>query len=175
MRDSLKSGLMVVLFFICVVFLTSCGNDDDPGIVSIEGTWDYNEFDLEIRINNMSDVDFFIQEFGISAAEANIASQALKDNFFDNEDFEETRFVFDSNGSYEIRVDDELDESGTYEVSADNSTLSLISDLETVVFDIEELSRNRLTIALSERFEIDLTDDGVDEDIDLKLIISFVR
>lgn len=175
MKNSLRNGLMVVLFLVSVVFLTSCGNDEDPGIVSIEGTWDYDEFDLEIRINNMSDVDFFIQEFGLSAAEANIASQALKDNFFDNEDFEDTRLIFAANGSYEIRVNNQLDESGTYEVSADNSTLTLNSESEIVVFDIEELSRNRLTIVLGENFEIDLTDDGEEEDFELRLILSFVR
>lgn len=175
MKNSLLKFSFAILAILSLTFFTSCGNDDDPEMVSIEGTWDYDEFDLEISINNMSDVDFFIQEFGATPAQATAASQSLKDGFFESDDFEGTRFIFASNGSYEIRVDDQLDESGTYLVNADNTILTLSSDSESIDFEIAELSRNRLTISVEERFEIDLTDDDIDEVLELKIIISFIR
>ena len=175
MKNSLLKFSFAILAILSLTFFTSCGNDDDPEVVSIEGTWDYEEFDLEISINNMSDVDFFIQEFGATPAQATAASQSLKDGFFESDDFEGTRFIFASNGSYEIRVDDQLDESGTYSVNADNTILTLSSDSESIDFEIAELSRNRLTISVEERFEFDLTDDDIDEVLELKIIISFIR
>ncbi|MCH7399892.1 lipocalin family protein [Belliella sp. DSM 107340] len=175
MKDCLFKYSLAILVIFNLILFTSCGNDDDPEIASIEGTWNYDEFDIDIRINNKTDIEFFMQEYGLTAAQANVASEALKSEFFEASDFEGTRLIFSGNGSYEIRVNDRIDETGTYVVSPNNSTLSLNSEDEVVVFQILELSRNRLSISLSESFEEDLTEDGVDDEIEILLTLSFVR
>lgn len=176
MKNELIGRILTILMLISTVYLTSCGKKDvDPTIVSIEGTWDYKEFDSKVKINQKSDVDFFVQEFGLPPYAAIIAAQSVRESLFDEEDFENTRIIFSSNGSYEVRVENDIDESGTYVLSADNKTLTLTSDAETVVLDILELSANTLKIVFEEDEKFDVTSNGKEEDVNVKVEVTFIR
>ncbi|MCH7410027.1 copper resistance protein NlpE [Belliella sp. DSM 111904] len=177
MKNFLKNVLL--LGFISVMVF-SCVEDEERSVDSddIVGTWEIEDFDVSLSINGKSFFDFLVEDVGLSEEDAQVFDDAIADDFFEPEDLENTRLIFNANGTYQVWQNDTLDEEGLYEVNSTNNTLILKdnpNDQDAVIFNIEQLNATSLKISLEESEEFDMTEDGGSNQLMFKLTMDFIR
>ncbi|MCH7403779.1 lipocalin family protein [Belliella kenyensis] len=177
MKNFFKNVLMVGLFSVLVF---SCGEDEERRIDSsdIVGTWEIEDFNVSLSINGKSFFDFLVEDAGLSIEDAQTFDDAIANDFFEPEDLESTRLIFNANGTYQVWQNDTLDEEGVYEVNSSDKTLTLKdspSDQEGVTFNIEQLNSTSLKLSLEESEEFDMTEDGGANQLMFKLTMNFSR
>ncbi|UJP65532.1 lipocalin family protein [Mongoliitalea daihaiensis] len=168
------SKLLPLLLVLLTIAVSSCNNDDEPEISPIVGTWNYSDYQLNISINGLPLVQFF-QTLGATPQEAAAAAAEVLDDTFSAEDFEGTTLEFRADGTYEIRVNGNLDEAGTYELLNGNTLLRLSAAGDSTDFQVRTLSNNQLTIELVEEESDDFLDIGLPVLVRLQLELSFVK
>ncbi|MGY6523606.1 MAG: lipocalin family protein [Mongoliitalea sp.] len=173
MKNLSKFFPLLLVFLMLTV--SSCNNDDEPEVSPIVGVWSYDDFQLNITINGQPLVQFLQTIFGLSAQEAQAAAAEIRDSVFSAGDFEGTTLNFRSDGTYEIRVNGNLDESGTYELLNGNTLLRLSGEDFSTDFQVRTLSNNQLTIVLEEEESDDFFDIGLPVLVRLQLQLSFVK
>lgn len=170
MKTTFFQAIMMCLF----VVLFSCGEKDEPQVSPIVGVWNYSNYNLDISINGQPLVQF-LQAIGVPLQEAQEAAEEIKNDIFSDEDFEGTELQFNADGTYEVRIDDISDESGTYQLLENNTLLRLTSDNDETDFKVQQLTNNRLTIILEEEESDDFFDIGLPVLVKLELELSFVK
>ena len=154
--------------------LFSCGREDEnPMIDPIVGTWTYSSFEYDANINGQNYISYLTENYGIGALEAQLLANAyflqeLEDRL------ESLRITFNSDGTYVLR-EGSNEESGTYSLQNNNSQLTLISDSETNVYEVTELTDNTLNLSFTEEELEDFDDDGEDENIEFNVLVNFTK
>lgn len=167
------------LFIICaaasLAFLSSCGEDDDgPAISPIVGTWNFSDSELSILVDNKSISQFLIST-GVDPLEAAAAESFYKAFLEDSLDLQGTSFVFNADGTYSVRENGVVQESGTYQLNSNNTKLTITSSEGPQEFDVEELTNNKMSLSFSEEEMEDFNEDGTLNTIAIKIKIDFVK
>jgi hypothetical protein len=167
------------LFIICLIasmsFLASCSKDDDgPANAPIVGTWSYSNSEVNILIDNQS-----ISQFLIANGE-DPAAAAFQETFFktliENElDFDGTSFVFNADGTYTVRENGTVQESGTYQLNSNNTKLTFTTSDGPEEVDVLELTNNKMKLSFSESETDDFNEDGTDNTLLFTFTIEFVK
>lgn len=160
-----------------VSLLASCGSDDDdsPKNTSpIVGTWTYSDSELTFLIDNQGIAAFLIAN-GEDPVEAALQESFIKSFFEDALDLQGTSFVFNADGTYSVRENGVVEESGTYQLNSNNTKLTITSSEGPQEFDVEELTNNKLSLSFSEEEMEDFNDDGTLNTIFIKILIDFVK
>lgn len=158
-------GLFVVAF---LVGLTGCNKDDDGDGSSnlttrelLIGTWTVTDFDLEILIGSQSLLDYLIEVEGLSPEEA-AAQNAIFEAFL----------VSEVTGSLTLKSDNtyvsnfgEGSTTGTWSLSADEKTLTLVEGEDTIVITINSITATTLKATISETSQEDLDEDPETPDV----------
>lgn len=172
-----KYNLVVLscLLILSIFSFTSCSDgDEDPAISTIVGTWNYNAIDLNIRVNNKPFTTFLIENEGFTAAEAAGAEAFYKALVAESIDFNSAVFLFNADGTYTVTATD-YQESGTYRLTNGNSKLILKSAQDEMEYDVEELTNNRLKLSFTETGQEDISNDGINENLELDVTLTLVR
>ena len=170
---NLQRAIWVCMLVIVTMF-TSCNNDDEPRVPTIVGVWSYEAFQFNLTINGQQ-LEQFFQALGASPQEAQEVADEVRDSFFSSADFEGTILDFRADGTYEIRVNSRIDETGTYELLNGNTLLRLTSEGESTDFEVRTLTNNQLTIVLDEQESGDFLDIGLPVLLRLQLELRFVK
>jgi hypothetical protein len=167
------------LFIICaaasLAFLSSCGKDDDgPAVSPIVGTWNFSDSEISILVDNKSISQFLIST-GVDPVEAALQESFYK-VFLENAlDLQGTSFVFNADGTYSVRENGTVQESGTYQLNSNNTKLTITSSEGPQELDIEELTNNKMSLSFSEEEMEDFNEDGTLNTIALKIQLDFVK
>ncbi|GHB45704.1 lipocalin family protein [Mongoliitalea lutea] len=138
------------LLLVCLLFLSSCNNDDEPEVSPIVGTWSFDDFELKSVTVNGQPLVQFLQFLGASQQEALEAEAEIKEIISATANFENTTLNFRSDGTYEIRVNGVIEESGTYELINGNTLLRLLSEGNVDELQVSRLTTNQLTLLIDE-------------------------
>lgn len=174
MQNNLRL-LFLLCFATSMAFLSSCSKDDDgPAGSPIVGTWTYSDSEVTILVDNQSISQFLI------ANGANPTEAALEESFYkvflENAlDFDGTSFVFNADGTYDVRENGAVQESGTYQLTNNNTKLTISSSEGPQEFEVEELTNNRLKLSFSEEEMEDFNDDGTINTIAIGILIEFMK
>lgn len=168
----------LIILLLSVSVLLSCNSDkEEPtaGASAIVGTWTFSSGNASITIDGKSIRDFLIEDAGLSPEEANLFEGIFSDEFFDVSELQGTSLIFKADGTFEVRENGVLEDSGTYELRNNNSILTLTSGGEPQDFDVKQLTNNRLTIAFTEIEEEDLFEEDEFVDIEIEVELTFTK
>ena len=168
--------LSLLALVVSVCFFSSCEKDDDgdAGVdaASIIGAWTSTGTVVDITINDVSIIDFFMEELGLSEAEAEEFSSLFEDEM----DMEGT-VEFKEDGEFATNWEGDAPESGTWALSNENTILTIAIDGEdeNMVFDVITLTSSLLTIEQTQTELEDMDQDGTDETMKMKMTMSFSK
>lgn len=172
MKNKIQFGLWGMILFTCLLF--SCGSEDEtPKPEPIVGTWNYSSYEYEATINGQDYIQYLSETLGVSQAEAQFIANLYFLQKFEQQ-LEDLRVSFDSDGTYVLQQGT-TEETGTYSLNADNTELTLVSETETTVFDVIDLTTNTMELGLTELLQEDFDKDGVEEEIEVDLLLSLVK
>lgn len=166
------------LFFSLVVMVllvgfTGCNKDDDDdgnGLSTSElliGTWTVSDFDLTFTVGDKSLIDYLIEEEGLTPEEA-AELNAVFEAFLESE--VTGTITFNSDKTYVTNFG-EGSSSGTWSLSADEKTLTLVEEGENIIITINSISSNTWLATISETSAEDLDDDPLTPDVMLTIEI----
>lgn len=175
MQNKFRS-LIILGISISMAFLSSCSKDEDeaPAVSPIVGTWNYSDSEVTILVDNLSISQFLIAngEDPIDAA----FQESIVTVFLENAlDLPGSSFVFNTDGTYSVRENGVVDESGTYQLTNNNTKLVISSSEGPQEFDVLEFTNNKLKLSYSEVEMDDFNDDGTDNAISISFVIEFIK
>jgi hypothetical protein len=178
-KQFFKLALLLFIGF-AVVSFSSCKKDENANAQpnAIIGNWTVNKTTVSLTVGGMDLIAYLTTNFGVTTEEAQAFEDMLKEDYPDTDTDTET-VEFKADNSYHIASIDMTDEEdGTWSVSGDGKTLSLVdSDQDQTNLEIVSLTASALvlTTQLDESEEFDFDEDGVNEstiDIGLELNLS---
>ncbi len=159
-----------------MAFFSSCSKDDDgaPAVSPIVGTWNYSDSEVTILVDNQS-----ISQFLIANGEDPVDA-ALQESFYkvfiENAlDLQGSSFVFNADGTYSARENGAVQESGTYQLTNNNTKLTISSSEGPQEMDVLELTNNKLKLSFSEEEIEDFNDDGTDNTVSFSFVIDLIK
>ena len=178
MNKQLFKLALLLIITISIISISSCKKDDESPTNNIIGTWTINKTTTSLTVDGMDLVAYLTANFGLTTEEAQAYEMMMKEDY-PGSDTDTEIVEFKADNSYHIASIDMTDEEdGTWSISADGKTLSLVdSDQDQTELEIVSLTASALvlTTTLDEREEYDLDDDGVSEtfiDISIELNLS---
>lgn len=174
-KSILKNSLLILMGLVVLTF-TSCEKDSDTTpepevkVNKIIGTWTIESTSVELEINDLDLIQYFIQIFGLSQAEAEYFATEFIGSAIE-EDVTGTA-SFKEDGSYTMITNGET-QNGTYKMSDDNSKMTMDEDTaDEIIFDIITLTSTKLEFSFTETEVDDFDEDGTADT--LKINVSMV-
>lgn len=159
------SRLVVILFF---VGLSGCNKDDDgDGSTNLTtremliGTWTITDFDMNISIGGQTLIEYLVEVEGLSPADAALQN-ALFEAFLVSE--VTGTLTLKSDNTYESNFGDGAT-TGTWSLSSDEKTLTLVEGDETIVLTINSITTKTMNASFAENMSEDLDEDPATPDV----------
>jgi len=145
--------------------------DGEPGTAELlYGTWETTEIDINSYVGGQTLTDYLIEEVGLTQEEAEEQAELFEDSF-----------ITEISGSLTINPDNTYDsafaggtDSGTWELSADEMTLTLFEGPDTIVITINSISESLWYATTSDDFLLVLYGVPVVPDVNVTVIANVV-
>ena len=164
----LSNTLFRFLIITLVIGLTACSkNDDGDGSNNFStgelliGTWSVTDFDLNIMIGSRSLIDYLIEVEGLSPADA-AAQNAIFEAFLASE--VTGTLTLKADNTYVSNFGDGST-SGTWSLSSDEKTLTLVEGADTIILTINSISAKTMKATISESSLEDMDEDPATPDV----------
>ena len=162
---TIKTILQTLSLAVSLFFVVSCDDNDEklitPSNQLLEGTWSYEAAEIEFTVNGQDIIDYLIEVFELSDAQAAQIASMLKEDSFE---FTNATWKFNRDNTFTAVQEDETT-IGTWSQSDDKKKLTLTSDGETDIVDVLVLTTSKLQIFMSIEDQIDIDEDGINETI----------
>lgn len=164
-----------LVFLLAGAFIfQSCDNDDESyNQADLIGIWSVSNVDLEILVNDMDMVDYYISQ-GSTKDEAEFLQSLYE--LLASSAFTGSTIEFKSDNTYEVKQSGSELANGTWALNS-NATQILIdagtADEDT--YEIASLSNNSLIIKTTESEMDDLNEDGTDEEVTTNIDLSLTK
>ncbi len=170
--DNFRSNSLRWLLCLFITFgLSSCNDDDDSadgGAATAEllvGTWTVTDNEIRTFVGSQTLVEYLVDVEGLTQLEA----EALVDFF-------ESSLEPDLTGSLTLNADNTYSsdfvggsDSGTWSLSADGTTLTLIEGEDTIVITINSITSSTWNATLSDTFLVDVDSDPGTPDVSVRV------
>lgn len=169
-----RFNLIALLLIVsgALVFVSCSNNDEDGDPQSpIVGTWTYESADISITIEGQDFLDYLIEAFGLTQAQAEEFEADFEDTM---NDFDGMSWSFTKDGKFTV-TSPEGNETGTWSLSSDNTKLSLTSDGDTEVIDVKSLTSSKMELTYEETFEDDMDEDGENEELEISMLLGLKK
>lgn len=175
MIKNFKSVFFAVLIA-AFSFLGSCISEDKSPSATIVGTWSFDSYSLqEATINGQTALTYLTSVMGLSPQVAQSVQALFLSGIIEDAELETTKFTFNADGTYVIRVDGVEEDSGTYSLQNNNTKLALTSVNGDQDFDVTSLTNNKLVLVLDESEPFDFNSDGTDEAVEFAIEVTLVK
>jgi hypothetical protein len=172
--NSLLAKYGVLLMIPCLLLLTGCNKDEEDEITTsnIIGKWTISAVTFDIKIGEVSLIDYLIDQLGLTEEEADLY-RSLIDSELDSE-FEGT-IEFKSNQTFNIDIGGESD-TGTWELSSDNKTLILDEGTEDeTIAEVKILTSTQLHLVFTTNEYLDFDEDGTEDVMSVVVDMQLVK
>ena len=157
-------------------FLGSCMSEDKSPSATIVGTWSFDSYSLkEATINGQTALTYLTSVMGLSPQVAQSVQVLFLSGIIEEAELETTKFTFNADGTYVVRVDGVEEDSGTYSLQNNNTKLALTSVNGDQDFDVTSLTNNKLVLVLDESEPFDVNSDGTDEAVEFAIEVTLVK
>ena len=151
-------------------------SEDDSPSATIVGTWSFDSYSLkEATINGQPALTYLTSVMGLSPQVAQSVQALFLSGIIEEAELETTKFTFNADGTYVVRVDGVEEDSGTYSLQNNNTKLVLDSVNGDQDFDVTTLTNNRLVLVLDESESYDVNTDGRNEEVEFAIEITLVK
>ena len=165
------SPAIYILFCWILFMFVSCNKDDEDPLPAdqILGKWTISSASMELIFDNKNLVQYLIDEVGLSQSEAtafdNLMQDALLEFFVGTIDFKQDH-------TYIINMGGEMD-SGTWSLSNDGKSLMLDEGTpDETAATIVSMDSSTLKIEMSQHAEEDIDEDGMTEQLVMKISMT---
>jgi uncharacterized lipoprotein NlpE involved in copper resistance len=169
--------LLMLLSLLFITALLSCNNDEDNMDLStadlLIGTWITTDVDVTTSIGGQSVADYLVNVVGMSSSDAAV-QESLLAAFLVSE--LTVTLTFNEDFTYESMFSGGMD-SGTWSLSADERTLTLIEGGEEIIVTINSISTSRLNATLADgiAYDIDSNANTPDVTIDAEANLTMMK
>ncbi|MEQ9425965.1 MAG: lipocalin family protein [Cyclobacteriaceae bacterium] len=171
MKKFINYFLMLFLLPVMIISVASCGGDDDDDDDSdsddLIGIWTVSDAALEITIDGEDFIQWFIDNLGITEAEAEVE---LEDFSFDVTG----TITFNADGTYSSNFSGDS-ESGTWALVGSTLTLTEAGETSGDQLQVVSLNSSTLVLGFDESDFDDFDDDGTDEALVISLELTFTK
>lgn len=160
----MKKFRSIVLTIVALSFLASCGKDDEGGDISssLIGVWSFTNVEIqEFTINGQDFVEYFVQELGLTEAEAEEIALEFEESAEADAGLANVKVEFKADNTFKTTETGEPDETGTWSLSDDGKTLT-IDDEE---FTVKTLTSSQMVLAMEQ--------EETEEGMTIKIAIEF--
>lgn len=168
-------SLFLLLILPLTVTLTSCEDDENEemgGEAALTGTWTYESASIDLLVDGVPILDYFMDELGATEEEAEQFETIFEDNA---NFFEGINITFESDGTYSVD-DDGMTETGTWSLNEDASEITFdAGTADATVLEVFTLTNSQLSFGLSEEDSEDLNDDDDPETLTIDLVINMTK
>jgi hypothetical protein len=172
MKKHLSNSRNLILVFIIGLTLISCTKKDKTATDNLVGTWTSGTPVLTITVGTRTLLQYFTDVMGLSASQAQIYVTTV--NMSIAQSFTGT-FTAKSDNTYTSNIGGEAD-SGTWALSADGKKLTIDSATSSPeIYDVVELTANKLTLSISQSESDDLNGDNIPETINYTIQLVFTK
>ena len=168
----------LLLCLLLIFGLSSCNDDDDDNSNGDElstaellvGTWTVTDIDIEAFVGSQTLVEYLVDVEGLSELEAQIAF----DLFVDSLEPELTgSLTINADNTYESDFEGGSD-TGTWTLSPDDTTLTLLEGTDTIVITINSISESTWDATIGDTFLLDLDDDPGTPDVEVTVVADVI-
>lgn len=151
--------MVAVLFLLSMNSCDMIGGNDESDLY---GTWSIDGISVDVTVDGTDIVEVMVNNFDYDPA---VAEAMLDTLVWELEDDISGTLTFNEDMTYTINVSDDSPETGTWTLSEDGSTLTLVdSDMDSDVLMISKLTASSLIIKLQDEDEdVDLDGDDQEE------------
>lgn len=175
MNKNFKSVFFAV-FIATISFFGSCVSENESPSAAIVGTWSFGSYSLlNATVNGQPALTYLTSVMGLSTQLAQSAQALFLSGIIEETELETSKFTFNADGTYVVRVDGVEEDSGTYSLQNNNTKLVLASVNGDQEFDISSLTNNRLVLVLDESEPFDVNSDGTDEAVEFAIEVTLVK
>lgn len=161
----LSKRLFLLLVVLTWIGIPACNEDKDDMEVNTEelliGTWVTTDVEVTTLIGGQSVADYLVDTVGLSTAEAAV-QEALFHAFLVNE--LEVTLTLHEDHTYESEFSGGMD-SGTWSLSADEKTLTLVEGGEVIIVTINSISSSVMNATIADEIEFDIDNDSNTPDV----------
>lgn len=158
-----------------MLLFSSCDDDSSDANITadIKGAWAHESGAWSITVDGTDIVNFLSESLEMSEEK----SAEFVGHFGysrDDTDFKSGNWTFQDDGILLISINN-IDESGTWSLSADKSKLTIAFDGSTGTMDVIALTSNSLVLDYQAKFNVDVDQDGDTELYKTELSLTMTR
>lgn len=170
----MKTFKLVCTLFFGIVLFQSCSDDDEVNQADLIGIWNVNDVEADITVNELDIIQYLTEEAGYSTQEA-IIFEGIYRAFYEATVAEAT-FEFKADNSYEVKIPNQDDETGTWTLNS-NATILTIDEgtNDEAIINIQTLTSNTLVVVFEEEEIDDLDEDGTDETLLVNVTLNLSK
>ena len=172
MKNSILN-LFQFLMMMLVVFAVACGDDDEgngntPPTTEemLVGTWTTSTTDISLTVGDKSLGDYLVEDLGWSQEDADFYTAFYEAEL---ESAVDGTLTLNADNTYTSNFDDSPD-SGTWNLSADESTITLDEGADEVQITLNSVTATTLDVTLEDSELDDLDDDPETPDDEIKIV-----
>jgi len=161
MKTLLKCSILSLFMF--TIFLSNCNKEDDTLSTydMVCGEWTVTNIEYDLRINDLSLIDYLIGAYGMTEEEAQIA-------FSENENAYKEAWTgtmrFKQDGNYDFNIGGE-NYSSYWFLSNDEQTIHVYFTGNYMDFDIMSVDEKMMKLRYDPLYRVDIDEDGTRETI----------
>jgi hypothetical protein len=164
-NSNFLANILACLF---IIFALSCKKDNDSSSLLV-GTWNTTNSVLEVTIDGIDYVEYLVNELGYTQEDAEAILTLYQNGG-------PSQIIFRENGTYIASFVDDDPESGTWRLSEDEKTLTIIpEDDDELIIEIVSLTESSLEVIITNQEMGDVNEDGDDELIIYTQTMNFSR
>lgn len=152
-----KQSRFLALIFVLITW--ACSNDDDTVEITtaekLIGTWTTTDVNVDASVGGQSITDYLVNDVGLSPTEA-AAQNAIFEGLLVAE--LTGSLTFNSDNTYTTNFGGSASD-GTWSLSPDEKTLTLVDGAETVVVTIVSITGSLLNASITDTINEDLDND----------------
>jgi hypothetical protein len=166
---------LIILLSVAIVALSSCSKDsalektDNP----IMGVWNYDAIEYDVKVNNQN-IYTYLDSIGIPPENIALFSFLIESEIMS--ELEGLVVKFNADNSYEILRENEIENSGTYDLNLNKNELNLTdSNNENIALKIVTLNETSLIATGDESIDAPEEINIFDASLNIIFQVSFIK
>jgi len=169
MKNSIGNSIRLLSVILVIVVVAACSNNNDNNDNTMStadklvGTWTTSVTNIDASVGTQSLTDYLVNDVGLSATDA-----ATQFGLF------VASLESEVTGSLTLNADNTYESNfgsgtgnGTWSLSADEKTLTLLEGSDTILISIISISGNTLNASIGDTIPVDLDNDPGTADVDV--------
>lgn len=165
----------VFLLAVGLLVFQSCNKDEEVNTnpETVVGIWSISAFDPDVSINGIDITDVPPELLGLDETGSLLLNLLLGPN--SSTLFEAFQIEFKDDNTVAILSEDGMEDNASYLFTNNQLLISQEDNEEEIIFNVSNLTNNTMDLALDQTIDLDLDEDGIEENVSVVLLVSLVK